>query len=225
MDREQALKELKAGLIFTDIRCENNKVIAVQGAHNNLIYLVDKGWVKVSKLADDGKDTIIDICGAGEFLCVPTLFLKEEFPVNVTAIGTSKVLAVDKNSFELFLFRYPEIMAMLLIDLGQKIVKMREVMLAANRQTAYGQVLDLLMHFANIFGTDTTNGRVIPFSVTQQDIGDFIGLSRPRVNICLKGLFELGYIQRKGKYYVLPVLPVIPLCNSPLSPETNAFSK
>ncbi len=204
MNRENALKILKTRLAFTKIECDPNQLIAVHGDQYGLIYHVENGWTKISKFSDDGKENSIDICGPGEFIGLPTLFNDNEFPVNVTAITPSRIMAVNKNSLERFLLQHPEIMAIILAELGEKILKLRGVKIAANQQDAYGQVRDLLNHFAKVFGTSIPFGRLIPFNLTQQDIADFVGLSRPRVNICLKSLFELGYIHRQGKYYVIP---------------------
>lgn len=95
-------------------------------------------------------------------------------------------------------------MAVFFGELGSKIFKLKGVKIAANQQDAYGQVRDLLNHFANVFGTNIPSGQLIPFTLTQQDIADFLGLSRPRVSICLKSLLELGLILRQDRYYVVP---------------------
>ena len=212
MDRKQVIHQLKTGLTFTDIKCETNRILVTQGTRKGLVYFVESGWVKVIKHSDNGKDNIIDICGPGEFIGLPTLFLDNEFPVSAITLTTSRILEVNKDCLERFLLQHPEIMATLLVELGQIILKLREVKAAANRQDAYRQVLDLLVHFAKIFGEESPNGRVIPFNLTQQDIADLVGLSRPRVNICLKGLLGQGYILRQDKYYVIPnSFPIIPM--------------
>lgn len=204
MNREKAVKILKRELALNKIECNPNQLIAFQGDCNGMIYHVENGWTKLSKISDDGKEISIDICGPGEFIGLPTLFSDKEFPVNITALTTGRVLSVSKISLERMLLQHPDIMAVLLVELGEKIVKLRGIKIAANQQDAIGQVRDLLTHFAKIFGADISNGRLIPFILTQQDIADFVGLSRPRVNICLKVLLELGYIHRQGRYYVLP---------------------
>ncbi|MDD3654553.1 MAG: Crp/Fnr family transcriptional regulator [Desulfotomaculaceae bacterium] len=203
MEREHILKRIKQELAYSEIKCIPNQIIVLEGTRNGTIYHVENGWVKVSKFSDNGKENIIDICGRGEFIGLPTLFLDHVFPVNVTAIKTSKMLLFNKNSLERYLLQEPEVMATFLVELGQKVYKVREIKIAANQHHSYQQVLDLLVHFAKIFGTDTHNGRLIPFNLTQQDIAHFVGLSRPRVSMSLKGLLELGYIYRQGKYFVI----------------------
>lgn len=203
MNRESALIMLKQGLTFTKIDRVPNQLIAVQGDQKGLIYHVEKGWTKLTKISDDGKENSIDVCAPGEFIGLPTLFKNDVFPVNVTAITPCRLLAVSKQALESFLLQHPQIMAVILIDLGDKILKLREVKIASNQQDAYTQVRELLVHFANIFGTSVPGGRLIPFNLTQQDIADFVGLSRPRVSISLKGLLELGFILRQGRYFVL----------------------
>lgn len=220
MDRKQDISQLKNGLSFTAIRCEINRILVTQGTRNGLVYFVESGWVKVSKHSESGKDNIIDICGPGEFIGLPTLFHDIEFPVSAITLTPGRLLAFKKDCLEHFLLQHPEIMATLMVELGQIVLKLREVKAAANRQDAYRQVLDILVHFAKIFGSESPKGREIPFNLTQQDIADLIGLSRPRVNICLKGLLGQGYILRQGKHYVIPdafsVISMPPLWRSQL---------
>lgn len=204
MNRENALLNLKRGLAFTKVDCYPNQLVAVQGEQKGLIYHVENGWTKVSRFSDDGREYCIDICAPGNFIGLPTLFNNNEFPVSITAISPCRITAVKKSSLESFLLLHPQIMAVILAELGDVVFKLRGVKIAANQQDAYGQVNDLLVHFAHVFGTIIPDGRLIPFNLTQQDIADFVGLSRPRVSICLKGLLELGYIHRQGRYFVVP---------------------
>lgn len=207
MNRVNALQILKNELTFTKLDPAANQLIAVQGNQKGLIYYLEKGWIKLSKISDDGRENSIDICAPGEFIGLPTLFKNDVFPVNITAITPCTLLAVSKNSLEAFLLEQPHIMAVLFTDLGEKVLKLREVKIASNKQDACTQVRELLIHFANIFGTSIPGGRIIPFNLTQQDIADFVGLSRPRVSVSLKDLLKLGFIRRQGRFYVLSDSP------------------
>lgn len=214
MNRENALIILKRRLAFTKINCDATKLIAVQGDDKGLIYYLENGWTKLSEISNEGKEHCINVCAPGEFMGLTTLFKDETFPVNVTAITSCRLLAVNKSSLESFFLQHPQIMAVFWADLGNKVTKLRRLRIAANQQDAYRQVRDLLIQFANNYGTNIPNGRLIPFNLTQQDIADFVGLSRPRVSICLKGLLELGHIHRQGRYYVLPYSTPGPASNT-----------
>ena len=219
MDRENALCILKKQLAFIKINCNGNQLIAVQGDDKGLIYYVQNGWIKLSEIANDGKENSIHICAPGEFIGLPTLFKDESFPVNITAITPCKLLTVKKSSLESFLLQHPQVMAVIFSELGNKVLKLRKVKFAANQQDAYKQVRELLFHFASVFGTNISGGQLIPFNLTQQDIADFLGLSRPRVSICLKSLLKTGYIHRQGRNYVLSNSSTITTLN--INPALN----
>lgn len=204
MNRETALLLLKQGLAFTKINCDSTQLIAVQGEEKGLIYYLETGWAKLTEISNDGMENSINICAPGEFIGVATLFKSQVFPLNVTAITPCSLLTVNKSSLESFLLENPQIMAFVFAELGNKVARLRGIKIAANKQNAYGQVRDLLSHFARIFGTNVPGGQIIPFNLTQQDIADFLGISRPRVSICLKSLLELGHIHRQGRYYAVP---------------------
>jgi len=207
MDRETALITIKKEVPYVKIDCVPNQLIALQGDQKGLVYYLEKGWTKLSKISLDGKENCFDYCAPGELSGLATLFSSQEFPVNITAITHCKLLAFKKSSLEPFLLKHPHIMAVIFSDIGEKIVKLRESKIAATQQDSHKRVRDLLTHFANIFGINSPSGRLIPFIITQQEIADFLGLSRPWVSTCLKGLLELGLIQRQGQFFLLPSAP------------------
>lgn len=204
MNREIALRIIKKKLPFTEVHCNANQVIAAQGSEIEFIYYLKKGWTRHSVVSDQGKESIFRICAPGEFIGLTTLFKSGLFPITATSLTPCDLRAFNKNSLESFLLKHPHIMSVFLAELGDRVLKLQELKLAADQQDAFRQVKDLLVHFADVFGTDLPNGKLIPFNLTQQVIADFLGLSRPRVSICLKSLLETGHIERQDRYYVVP---------------------
>lgn len=204
MNRKIALTMLKEGLPFIQIDCVPNQFIAIEGEQKELIYQVETGWIKLSKISEDGKINIVDIRAPGDFIGLSTLFTNQAIrAATITAMTPCRLLAVKKSALESFLLQHPQVMAVIYAELGDMVGKLRQTKIAATQQDSYAQVRDLLVHLANNFGINIPSGRLIPVNLTHQEIADFIGLSRPRVSICLKNLLEIGFIHRKGTFYVL----------------------
>jgi len=63
-------------------------------------YLVVKGRIKLFLLSPDGQEKILEIFGPGQTFAEALMFLdKPYYPVNATALGEARVIAVDAPDF------------------------------------------------------------------------------------------------------------------------------
>lgn len=207
MNREEAIQLLKKELSFTKVDFIPGQLITVQGKQKRLVYLLESGWVKLSEISEDGKVYSVDICAPGTFLGLPILFTEQAMRLTITAMTACRLQAVKRGDLESFLLQHPQVMAILFAELGETVAKVMRAKIVAVQENSLGQVRDLLIHFADCFGISVPGGRLIPVNLTQQEIADFIGLSRVRVGICLKSLIDIGFIRRERKYYVLSDYP------------------
>src|SRR5947199_10716677 len=110
MDSSKAAKKTKKGRIVDPqvfletvglkrsiTQCPPNHQIFSQGDPSDAVFYIQKGRVKVTTLSNHGKDAVIAILGARDFLGEACLMGQLVRVASATAIVTSAVLRIEKG--------------------------------------------------------------------------------------------------------------------------------
>lgn len=180
-----------------------NETIVLQGEDSSKIFVGNEGWIKVSVYSFEGRDSIVAFCGPGIIIGLPTLFQRISFPVSALALSKAAVSVFQKSEVERFLLEHPDYMAEVIAILGQEVLHIKDVAIAAGSDETIEKIFNLLVHLAMTYGSKHELGWKVPFKLTQQHISDMTGLSRVSISACLKTLGEQGKIQIKNKEYTV----------------------
>ena len=94
---EQIYNNLKQ---ITKIQVLNNKsILFIENQLAEYFYYVD-GNIKLSKLTENGKETIIRIVHNNEIFAEATLYGRKTYPVNAAAINKTYLLAISIKGFQ-----------------------------------------------------------------------------------------------------------------------------
>lgn len=75
-------------------------VLFQQGQHANHFYFVHDGQMRLSRLAEDGSEKVMDIVHPGQMFAEAVMFMPNRcYPVNAAAIQPSHLVAFDMETF------------------------------------------------------------------------------------------------------------------------------
>jgi len=75
-------------------------VLFQQGQHADHFYFVQDGQMRLSRLAEDGSEKVMDIVHPGQMFAEAVMFMADRcYPVNATAIQPSHLVAFDMETF------------------------------------------------------------------------------------------------------------------------------
>lgn len=95
---EQIYNNLKQ---ITKIQVLNNKsILFIENQLAEYFYYVVDGNIKLSKLTENGKETIIRIVHNNEIFAEATLYGRKTYPVNAAAINKTYLLAISIEGFQ-----------------------------------------------------------------------------------------------------------------------------
>lgn len=95
---EQIYNNLKQ---ITKIQVLNNKsILFIENQLAEYFYYVVDGNIKLSKLTENGKETIIRIVHNNEIFAEATLYGRKTYPVNAAAINKTYLLAISIKGFQ-----------------------------------------------------------------------------------------------------------------------------
>ena len=167
-----------------------NTVIINEGDRGESLFVILSGKVKVYVSDDDGREMILDIYGAGDYVGEMSLDGRPR-SASVMTLEPTTCSVVTRDSLNEAVASSPDF-AMKLIDtlidrarIATDNVKNLALM------DVYGRVARLLLSLAR----EQPDGRlVVPERMTQQDIADRVGASRDMISRIFKDLTIGGYV-------------------------------
>lgn len=174
-----------------------------QGETTSTIYLIKSGKLKLVQNAEDGHETILDVCGPGEVLGELSLFQEQNEHSSAIAMEEVCICCFSKIQFESLIKQDPSFALRIISYLGQKRYENILKLGKEAGQTVKERLLRLFYRLAEQYGQKTSTSTLIDLKITQQELADMIGSSRVMVIQALNELKAANIIDREKRYYVL----------------------
>jgi len=178
-------------------------VLFNQGDPAEALYLIKEGRFKLVRGNEEGKEVILQMAGKGEVLGEAALFQVGDHPVTAVAMEDSRVCSLNRQRFESVLRESPDLALRVIFSLGSSLYSTWEQVTELRTGTTRERVLNLLLRLATEHGEPCPEGTMVKVHLTQQDIADFVGVSRVMAARTVKELGDCNYLAKKNKYYIL----------------------
>ena len=180
-----------------------DSIIVEEGLPGDYMYVIRYGRVKVTKASDDGREKIMNLFDAGDFFGEMSLLDNEPRSASVSTLEPSLLLALSRRDFVELLRRSPDLALSVIQELTRRLRDTGEQASSMSFQKVQERTRGLFERIARC-EPDSDQVRVTP-TLTHQQIADMIGTSRETVTRAVKQLKEDGWLQQRGKRYVIPV--------------------
>jgi len=167
-------------------------------------YTILEGVLKISVPLSDGKETLLNIMGAGEVIGEIGLVDTQPRSAAAIALKPSSVAFLPAREFRHVADANPDIYVHMLQILCDRVRTSTE---AAAMQTSLplpGRLARVFLRLAEGFGEDLEGGRtLIRHKCTQEDLARMTGSARENVNRQIKDWSEAGTLSRISSYYCI----------------------
>jgi CRP/FNR family transcriptional regulator len=177
-------------------RLARHAVLRREGETPRYIYLLLDGWIASSVLLPGGERQITKFHLPGDLLGTPSMCLQRTADT-LTALTPASVSRVPLSAFGELFQRSPHFAAAMLLSIQRERVALMDRLAAVGRTPALARIAALLLDLAERLGAPG-GGPVNDFElpVTQEQIGDHIGLTAVHVNRIFRQLVDTGLIER-----------------------------
>lgn len=167
-----------------------NAVIINEGDKGESLFVILSGRVKVYVSDDDGREMILDIHGAGDYVGEMSLDGRPR-SASVMTLDPSTCSVVTRDDLRAAIAANPDVAMSLISTLIERARVATDNVKNLALMDVYGRVARLLLQIAKEDG----NGKlVVPERMTQQDIADRVGASRDMISRIFKDLTIGGYV-------------------------------
>ena len=100
---------------------DDKEVLFSEGDERNFLFVLEKGTVLISKLSEDGEESVINILTTGEIFPHTGFFDDRPYPGTATAKKQADVLMIPINAFERFVEAHPHLSFRIIKEMSKKI--------------------------------------------------------------------------------------------------------
>jgi CRP/FNR family transcriptional regulator, cyclic AMP receptor protein len=171
-----------------------------EGDPGHDVIIVGDGHTKVTLTSPGGREVVLEVCGPGELLGELSAIDGGPRSASASALESMTTLIVAHAEFLGFVDDHPDVAALLLRLLAERLRGSSSRQLEFGTNDAIGRVCARLLDMAGRYGHQHRDGTItIRTPVTQHDLAAWSGLSREAVVKAFRALRILGWIDVDGK--------------------------
>jgi len=179
------------GILKGELRqIHKNKDVVVAGRHYGAFYLNHDGWLFRYKILHNGDRQIVDFILPGQIFGLQACFFKASL-YSIAAVTAASVSALPLDVIDDVFDQNPRLAKALFWSAVCEAAIVGEHLIDTARRSAYERVSHLLLElFVRLKSTGQTDGQSFTMPLTQELIGDALGLTAVHVNRTLRALRE-----------------------------------
>jgi CRP/FNR family cyclic AMP-dependent transcriptional regulator len=191
------------------VRYPARTVLFRKGDPGTHMVVVVRGRIKVCTHSEDGKELVLNLINPGEVVGEIALLDGSDRTADAVTLTDSDLLILERRDFIPFLQRHPDSCMRLFAVLCERLRKTSELLEEALFLEGSSRLAKRLVHLAEIFGKPVSGGVKIDISLSQQQLGNMVGMSRESMNKQLKQWRRDELIRIEDGHYVLTDLDAL----------------
>jgi CRP-like cAMP-binding protein len=172
------------------------KAVFRQGDPADSIFYIEKGKIKLRIVSKRGKEAVIGILGAGDFLGEGCLAGEVRRMATATPLSECTIIRLEKELAVRALRDDPEFAERFLTYLLARNIRIQEDLVDQLFNSSEKRLARVLLLLAT-FGKESQSDRVIA-KMSHETLAEMVGTTRSRVNHFMNKFRKLGFISYNG---------------------------
>jgi CRP/FNR family transcriptional regulator, cyclic AMP receptor protein len=185
-----------AGVARTLMEFGKKDILFSQGDRCKSIMFIQRGGVKISVVSKSGKEAVVGMLGAGDFIGEGGLAGQALRMATATAITPVTVLAIDNKEMFRVLHTESAFSDRFITYMLQRNVRIEEDLIDQLFNSSEKRLARALLLLAR-YGTQDKIHKVLP-KIPQETLAEMIGTTRSRVNFFMNKFKKMGFIKYNG---------------------------
>ncbi len=173
------------------------------------VLVILSGQVKLSRSSVDGQEMLIELRGAGSLVGELAAMEGGRRIATVTAASEVEALVVPASKFRALLQENPKLCFAVLVVVSAKLRQATERRLVASSTDALSRLAGRLVELSAGIPADGSGVVVVQSPFTQQELADWIGVSRDAVVLALRTMRASGWIETGRRVIRIVDLPAL----------------
>lgn len=180
-----------------------NEPIFLPGEASNIIYLLKKGRVKLSKVSEDGREATLAILEPGEIFGESEAIQGIPRESMVQALEPVMVCEIRRKDFERYLTTHPNVGGKVLKLISGRLRRVETRVSDLVFKSAPARLAHLLIELSQTMGASENGFVRIQPRLTHQNLANLIGTSRETVSSLMSQFSQHGLITQDRRHIVV----------------------
>ena len=172
------------------------KAVFRQGEASDSVFYIQQGKVKLTVICKRGREAVIAILGAGDFLGEECLAGQKQRISTASTLSESKIVRIEKNAAIKALRADPDFSALFLAYLLERNIRTQEDLVDQLFNSSEKRLARVLLLLAN-YGREQEENLVIG-KISQETLAEMVGTTRSRVSYFMNKFRKMGFIKYNG---------------------------
>lgn len=191
-DDNEIFKELNS---ITKVKIIDNKdILFTEGQRAEYFYYIISGNIKLSKITASGKESVIRIVHDNEIFAEATLYGRDIYPVNSSAINKTTLLAISLKGFQELCAKNNTFVLKLFITMSHQLRYLVDMVNDLSSTDTTNRLLKYLYSLKEKRGSS-----VIKLPVPKRDLAMLLGAAPETISRLFAKLQNDGFIKINGK--------------------------
>ena len=195
------MRELKR--ITRMVSYGKNEPVYIPGDPSDVVYLLKKGRVKVSKVSEDGREATLAILGPGEIFGELEALQAVSRESMVQALEPVMVCEIRREDFERFLDQTPDVGGKILKMIGGRLRRIESKVSDLVFRSAPARLARTLLELGQSMGISENGSIRLQTRLTHQNLANLIGTSRETVSSLMSQFAHHGLIAQDNRYILI----------------------
>jgi len=185
------------------VQFEPNQMIFSRGDPGRDLYLVLEGRIRLSVLTSEGRELSFDHSGPGHIFGEIATLDGGERTAGATAISRVQAMALPQEVMLDLIGRNPKVATAAIRFLCQRLCDTDQRLEAIALHRIEVRLARLMLSFLKLQKVAPKDGKAkLDLGMSQSELGLLIGASRPKVNLAMTALEDMGAITKSGSGYM-----------------------
>ena len=174
--------------VTVERRYKKNMIIFMEGEPGEGFHYVKSGKVKIVKIAQDGREHIINILGPGDVFAEVLLFNRGPYPATSVALEDSIIGIIKNIELENVVVDNPRIALHIIRVMNKKLLHAQMKIKTLALSDTFARTAQILGRLAQQYGRQVPGGIRLDIDMTRQDLANLVGTTRETVSRVLSSM-------------------------------------
>jgi CRP/FNR family cyclic AMP-dependent transcriptional regulator len=186
----------KVGEGRTIDKYRKEQIVFSQGDRADAVFYIQRGKAKVTVVSEQGKEAVVAILGADEFIGEACLAGQAQRIATVTTMMESVIVRLEKAAVVRVIHEEPTFSEMFIAHLLGRSIRIESDLVDQLFNSSEKRLARMLLLLAN-FGKEGKPEPMIA-KISQETLAEMIGTTRSRVSFFMNKFRKLGFIHYNG---------------------------
>ncbi|WP_425059673.1 CRP-like cAMP-activated global transcriptional regulator [Sporomusa carbonis] len=174
--------------VTVERRYKKNMIIFMEGEPGEGFHYVKSGKVKIVKMAQDGREHIINILGPGEVFAEVLLFNRGPYPATAVVLEDSVIGIIKNADLEKVVAGNARIALHIIRVMNKKLLHAQMKIKTLALSDTFARTAQILIRLSQQYGRPIPGGVQIDVDMTRQDLANLVGTTRETVSRVLSSM-------------------------------------